>query len=82
MNNVYKHCQNRHGFRGKREDVEVDQELMVKIRNDLDYDYCGQSVQVSISKNFFFLRHWSLRVRPAAHLMAYLHVRFRGTILQ
>jgi len=28
MNNVYKHCQNRHGFRGKREDVEVDQELM------------------------------------------------------
>ena len=45
MNNVYKHCQNRHGFRGKRADVEVDEDLMVKIRNDLDYNYCGQSVE-------------------------------------
>jgi hypothetical protein len=50
MNNVYKHCQFKHGFRGKRGDVEVDQELMLKIRKDLNYDYCNQSVQKVYSK--------------------------------
>ena len=50
MNNVYKHCQNRHGFRGKREDVDVDEDLMTRIRKDLDYDYCGQSVKNVYSK--------------------------------